>query len=261
MTSIYHGEETLITQQKGGQIKTWNICKNGYQVDATIDTNHIGFCRFQYVPEDNLLIAPSNDNEICIYNMKTSEVQSLNSDNSSKDDEKREMKLGQIMCFQHFRFSDQFYILAGYESGAFLTWDLRKNKIINEAKFEECPMSLDFSPEANRGIYGNSSDKLGIFGYSRNDMKLINRGDIAVKNPGTNCIRIRKDRKIFCSGGWDGRIRIFSWKSLRPLTVLTDHKAAITDIAYSDRKIDLWHSPIMATSGADGQISLWNLYN
>lgn len=122
-------------------------------------------------------------------------------------------------------------------------------------------MAFDFCPETNRGIYGNASDKLGIFGYIRNEMKLINRGDIPVKNAGINCIKIRKDQKIFCSGGWDGRIRVFSWKSLRPLTVLTDHKGAISDIGYSNEKVYLWKAPIMATSGADGQISLWNLYN
>lgn len=261
MTSIYHGDESLITQQKGGIIKSWSISNAGYQLDSTIDTKHVGFCRFHYVPEHNLLVAPSNDNEICIYNLNNSEVQSLNPDAISKSGEKSEKKLGQVMCLKHFEFCDQSYILAGYESGTFLTWELRKNDVINETKLEECPMSFDFCPNANRGIYGNTSDKLGIFGYTRNEMKLINRGDIAIKNAGINCIRIRKDRKVFCSGGWDGRVRIFSWKSLRPLTVLTDHKAAVTDIAYSEQKVDLWNSPIMATSGEDSQISLWNLYN
>lgn len=122
-------------------------------------------------------------------------------------------------------------------------------------------MAFDYCAETNRGIYGNTSDKLGIFGYIRNEMRLINRGDIPIKNAGINCIKIRKDQKIFCSGGWDGRIRVFSWKSLRPLTVLTDHKGAISDIDYSNAKVDLWKAPIMATAGADGQISLWNLYN
>lgn len=251
-----------MTQQKGGIIKTWQIHKAGYALENTEDTNHKGFCRFQYVADADILISPKNDNEIIIYNMKNMDVQhTLNANNVLNEREELPSQLGQIMCFRYITFSNQSYVLAGYESGTFLTWDLRTNNIINVAKFEECPMAFDFCCETNRGIYGNASDKLGIFGYVRNEMKLINRGDIPIKNAGINCIKIRKDQKIFCSGGWDGRVRIFSWKSLRPLAVLTDHKASISDIEYSNEKVDLWKSPIMATSGSDSQIALWNIYN
>lgn len=258
ITSIYHGEETLVTQQKGGILKTWNIEKAGYVMDMNEDTNHRGFCRFQYVPDTELLLSPKNDNDISVYDMKTNEVQHTLAPDAIEMDG---TALGQVMCLRHIRFSNQSYVLAGYESGTFLTWDLRTNNVINVAKFDECPMAFDFCSETNRGIYGNASDKLGIFGYIRNEMKLINRGDIAMKNPGINCIKIRRDQKVFCAGGWDGRVRIFSWKSLRPLAVLIDHKAAVTDIEYSNEKVDLWKAPIMATAGSDGQIALWNIYN
>lgn len=85
---------------------------------------------------------------------------------------------------------------------------------------------------------------------------------LTLKNPGTNVIRIRPDCKVFASGGWDGRVRIYSWKSLRPLAVLTEHKSgAITDITFSKSKVERWNAPIMAVSGMDGIISLWDLYN
>lgn len=247
-----------MTQQKGGILKTWNIEKAGYVMDMNEDTNHRGFCRFQYVPDTELLLSPKNDNDISVYDMKTNEVQHTLAPDAIEMDG---TALGQVMCLRHIRFSNQSYVLAGYESGTFLTWDLRTNNVINVAKFDECPMAFDFCSETNRGIYGNASDKLGIFGYIRNEMKLINRGDIAMKNPGINCIKIRRDQKVFCAGGWDGRVRIFSWKSLRPLAVLIDHKAAVTDIEYSNEKVDLWKAPIMATAGSDGQIALWNIYN
>lgn len=225
----------------------------------------MGFCRFQCIPEHNLLLSPSEENDIVIYNLNDLTVQntlSLGAIQQTNDSiVNNTSAMGSLMCMKLVRFSEQSYVLAGYESGTFLTWDLRTNSVINNAKFEECPMAFDFCSETNRGIYGNASDKLGIFGYIRNEMKLINRGDIPIKNSGINCIKIRKDQKVFCSGGWDGRIRVFSWKSLRPLTVLTDHKGAISDIDYTNGKVDLWKSPIMATSAADGQVSLWNLYN
>lgn len=105
-------------------------------------------------------------------------------------------------------------------------------------------------------------DKIATFTYQRQSMRFQRSTDIAMKNSGLNCVRIRNDQKVFCSGGWDGRVRIFSWKSLRPLAVLTEHKSgAIMDIAYSNGPVTMWKAPIMAVAGMDSQISLWNLYN
>lgn len=255
VTSITHLPETLFTQQKGGIVKAWQITGSGYVLDTTIDTKHIGYCRFHFYPEDNLMICPKDENSICIYNSDNYNLQTtlLSTDSG--------LKLGQIMCLKHIEMSGQRYILAAYESGDFLTWDLRTGKILHSITLEECPMALDYDPISNRGIYGGPSDQLGVFSYSRNSSEIIKSGDIALKNNGINCISIRKDQKVFCSGGWDGRVRIFSWKSLRPLAVLTEHKAAVVDISYSNDKVQLWNAPIMAASGLDGQISLWNLYN
>lgn len=98
--------------------------------------------------------------------------------------------------------------------------------------------------------------------YQRQSMQLQRSTDISLKNAGINCVRIRDDKKVFASGGWDGRVRVFSWKSLRPLAVLTEHKTgAIMDIVYSSGPVAMWKAPIMAVAGMDSQISLWNLYN
>lgn len=266
--SIYHGEETLVTQQKGGILKRWHIANAGYVLDSTNDTEHMGFCRIATDDNDRIYY-PNNDNEICIGKLNIDDDdQTMTLNPKGILDERKEppgitaQQLGNVMCIKPITISNQSYLLAGYESGIFLTWDLRTAGIINVAALEECPIAFDFCSEANRGIYGNTTDKLGIFGYQRNnDIKLINRGDICIKNPGINCVRIRKDQKVFSTGGNDGRIRVFSWKSLRPLTVLTEHRAAVNDIAYSPGKVDLWNSAIMACASTDGVISLWNLYN
>lgn len=258
ITSIFHRDDSLLTQSKGGVIKSWNIVKSGYELGNQIDGEHLGYCKLQCIPEHNMLISPRAQNDIVIHNLNDLKIQGILSPSSTHDEGNT---LGALMCMKLVKFSDQLYILAAYESGNFLTWDLRSNTVINTVKFEESPMTFDFCCETNRGIYGNASNTLGIFGYIRNEMKLMKHGNIPIKNPGINCVRIRRDQKIFCSGGWDGRVRVFSWKSLRPLTVLTDHKGAITDIDYSNSKVDLWNSPIMATSATDGQVSLWSIYN
>lgn len=263
MNSIYHGRETLVTQQKGGIIKQWSIANSGYELSRTENTNHTGFCRLLVDEENGRIFHATNENEIHIkkLNDNDNEILAILDPKSVSVGKKELMSLGYLMCVRCIMFSNQFYILAGYESGVFLTWDLRTNSIINMAQLEEGPCSFDFCSDTNRGIYSNIGDQLRVLSYQKNEMKLVTQGDIPVKNAGGNCIRIRKDQKIFCTGGSDGRVRIFSWRSLRLLTVLTDHRASVNDIVFSDGKVDLWKSPIMATTSNDGRISLWNLYN
>lgn len=248
----------MITQQKGGTIKSWHLTNSGYKLNTTLCTAHSGFCRFEYVPKDGILISPKDEDAIVVL-----DENDLNNTRITLIPAAAgvDTNLGQIMCFKFIDLSGQSYLLACYESGDFLTWDLRTGKVMDQQRFEECPMAVDYDPITNRGIYGGPSDQLGVFAYSRNTAELIKRGSIALKNPGINCISIRRDQKVFSVGGWDGRIRIFSWKSLRPLAVLTEHKAAVADICYSNDKVSLWKAPIMASSGLDGQISLWDLYN
>lgn len=258
LTCVHHRDNVLLSQQKGGIIKSWSLTNSGFIETATRATEHTGYCRFVCSPESEslLMASPTDENAIVLLNGDDLLVQqTLHAPTTQHP------SLGLLFCLQMVKVAGQMYLLAGYESGDFLTWDLRCGKVINAEKFDECPMAIDYEPNTNRGIYGGPSNKLGIISYDRNTMQLLKNGEIPLKNAGVNCINIRKDQKVFSAGGWDGRIRIFSWKSLRPLAVLTDHKAAIMDISYSSDKVALWKAPIMAAGGIDGQISLWDLYN
>lgn len=258
---VYHKDSFLLTQQKGGIITSWSLIGSGFVESAKLDTQHTGFCRFvcSNDPDNHTVITAKDDNTIILLNGHNLQVQQTLCSSSAAA--ATASSLGNLFCLQIIMVSGQMYLLGGYESGDFLTWDLRCGKVINSEKFDECPMAIDYELMTNRGIYGGPSDKLGIISYDRNTMQLKKLGEIPLKNAGVNCINIRKDQKVFSAGGWDGRIRIFSWKSLRPLAVLTDHKAAIMDISYSSDKVSLWKAPIMAAGGLDGQISLWDLYN
>lgn len=266
VTSVQKHEETLYTQQKGGQIHSWTLSNKGYTLESSSTTNHTGYCRTECIPDSNFLLSPLDKNSIVVLDMLdlTKVIATLTPSEEATTSETVTIdtnQLGNIMCLKHIPVGDQDYVLACYESGDFATWDLRTQKIVNCKRFEECPMTVDYDAATNRGIYGGPSDKLGVFGYQRNTMEIIKKSDILLKNPGVNCVKIRNDRKVFSVGGWDGRIRIYSWSSLRPLAVLSDHKAAVADIAHSMGRVSLWNSPIMGVAGQDGHISLWDLYN
>jgi guanine nucleotide-binding protein subunit beta-like protein 1 len=257
ITQIIHTPDELFTQEKSGSLKCFNLTNSGYKLSADLDTKHLGFCRIDHIPDKNLLVTPRNDNNIGIHTIPTMKEEQLLLASNVPD----RNNLGLILSLKHIQISGQTYILAGYESGDLLAWDLRCGKVISALKYDECPMAIDYDEVTNRGLIGGSGDKIHVFSFVRNTLDMVKKTEIGIKNPGIHCLKIRKDLKIFTSGGWDGRIRIFSWKSMRPLAVLTEHKNELMDIAFSPDVVAMWKAPIMAAAGIDGQITLWNIYN
>lgn len=144
--------------------------------------------------------------------------------------------------------------------GDIILWDYKTAKSCGHLKLREYITSVTFDPVTCRGICGNASNTLQIFTIDKS-LNITLKCEIPITNDGCNVVKLRSDRKIFVSGGWDGRLRLFSWKSLRLLVVLTEHKGAVTDVQFSPSIVRYWNANIMAASGADGTITLWNLYN
>lgn len=257
VTSLHHLPDMLISQEKGGRVTLWSMTNKSYVRQRTIEGEHLGFCRTALLC-NNLFFYPCGENSVGVLHVNDLDM----TPQMLVPDDVQLPKLGSITCLKPFESASQIFLLAGYESGHFLTWDLSSGLVVDLLQLEADPMSVDYDPVTNRGVVGGPGDKLITISYKRQSMQLQRGADIAIKNAGINCIRIRDDQKIFSTGGWDGRVRIFSWKSLRPLAVLTEHKnGGVMDIAYSEGKVNMWHAPIMATAGMDGQISLWDLYN
>lgn len=150
---------------------------------------------------------------------------------------------------------DSTKLMAGYESGDVVVFDLRTCQEVSRVNlFAGQPlMCFDYNGQRNLGIAGSSENSLELF---KMDKDLIERsGSIEITNPGLNCIKFRpSDLKIFATGGWDNRIRLFGSKKKNLLAVLDFHKDHINTIDFSVRNL-------MAAGSNDGIISLWDLYN
>lgn len=251
--NVHHTPDTLWTQEKGGCTKSWKVTESNYVLDQTLTPDYCGFCRCKVIESDNLLFLPQRDSQIDVHTLEGKQVMNLS---LSKD-----TKVGEVMCFKHLEISGNQFLLAAYESGDVFIWDLKTQKSISNLKLREFPLALDYDLTLGRGIYGNSSESIQVFSISKSDMKISLKCEIIMKNAGVNVLKIRNDKKVFVSGGWDGRLRVYSWKSLRPLAVLTEHKAALQDVCYSDCPISLWNAPIMAAGGMDSTVTLWDIYN
>ncbi|XP_058457978.1 guanine nucleotide-binding protein subunit beta-like protein 1 [Malaya genurostris] len=267
--NIAHTEDALITQEKEGYVKLWELTNSAYVLRHEIVTGHVGFCRFVYLGSRNpaipsTVIIPKNGPNISILCARTfCEREKLCEPTVNGKRHPLLPPLGTVMCLTPIELEGGIYLLAGYESGTIILWDLTTFKPMTHLQLyrNECPMDLDYDPVTNRGVCGGSSNEITVFSIDRKTFELEKKSMIIIKNPGVHRLKIRKDLKVFASAGWDGRIRIFSWKSLRPLAVLTEHKGELMDIVFSDEKVSMWKAVIMAAAGSDGQISLWNLYN
>lgn len=267
--ALTHTEDALLTQEKNDcAVKLWQLTNSAYVLRHELRTDHVGFCRFVFNPTAEggpAVIVPRGGSNVSILCGNTlAERQQL----SVEDGANGLPPLGTVMCFLPVQLaaSGMTYLLAGYESGTLILWDLNCSKVVSHLKLatadDECLMTLDYDPVTNRGVAGGSSDHITVFSLDRKTGEIRRKSDIGIKNPGVHRVRIRKDLKVFSSAGWDGRIRIFSWKSLRPLAVLTEHRGGeLLDLVYSEDKVSMWKAVIMAAAGSDGQISLWDLYN
>lgn len=251
---IIHTDTHLITQEKGGNFKTFCLSSSGYKDLALIQTDYPGFCRFDANTKLENIYVPAADSKVDIYNFEGEKINTLTPES--------EPKLGDPMCLKFVDFtSDRPCLLVGYESGWLYLWDLNTSQCISQLETKQCPMTVDYHEGQQRGIIGNASDVIQIFCIGRKDLSLEHKLDVNIKNPGINKVMTRSDGKVFASAGWDHHIRIFSWFSLRQLVVLTEHKQAVQEVVYSTQKVSLWNANILAAGGLDGAITLWNLYN
>lgn len=231
-------------------------------LDRELCTDNSSYCRMDACEKRNLVIVPRNDSQVQLLDGGTLESHAL----LAPFDEHGQ-PFGTVMAVKLVEISEEgVFVLGAYESGVVCLWDLSTGKLLHSAKLvtgEESPLTLDYDVVANRGVIGTTAEQIVVFSIDRRSCQLLDKKtDIAIKNRGVNRIRVRPhDQKVFASAGWDGRVRVFSWRSLRPLAVLTEHKRNVLDLVYSPGVVSMWKAPIMATAGEDSSIALWDLYN
>lgn len=229
-----------------------------------VQTNHTGFARALKINEKQLAV-PSEKSDILIFDLMESSLKSIQKLSYSGEE-----SCGQLMSLIAFNFStDTNYLLAGYESGHLVLWDLKESRMVHSLKFDFCLSNLDYDASTNRGILSSPMiTKIHVFGIDRAKLEIFHKEsdviDLQLKESskanGISALKIRTDKKCLIGGTCEGLINIYSWKSLRKLTTLRDHRNEITDIAFSSSAIDNFKSNISAIASIDGSVSLWDIY-
>ncbi|XP_033356961.1 guanine nucleotide-binding protein subunit beta-like protein 1 [Bombus vosnesenskii] len=242
--------DTLLVQHKCGLMKIYKKRETQWTAYKSINI-YCHFCRFKIFSENEIFV-PVKESTVGILSLNTFSVElKLNSCNFKN--------LGEIMAIKPLK--NEKLVLVAYEAGELILWDVRQSKVLSSLTVETCPMALDFDTTLSKGAIAGPTNNIQIFSLSV-DHLLHNKNKITMTNPGTSIITIRPDAKIMAVGGWDSRIRLYSWKTLKPLAVLNQHKDTVHDISYSIERIKAYDNKfIMATAAKDGYIALWDIYN
>ena len=246
------------TEGRNDSVKLWDIGDGSPVVKATFPlVNYLGFSSCDFISLDNgdsfLAIPGPNQECVTIFDVKTNcKICLIKHFDISKE--------GSVMQVKWINLSDELFILVLYESGCLTLWNWSNNSIINQIKLTENPMCVDFNEVTLQGICGTASESHFIFTVTKNGIVLENNFDII--NPGLSTCSSRPDGKIFATGGWDSRIRLFRWKKCKPLAVLTYHKQTVQCLSFSNTDVEHFPSGyILAAGSMDHNISLWNIYN
>ncbi|RDD47326.1 Guanine nucleotide-binding protein subunit beta-like protein 1 [Trichoplax sp. H2] len=271
--------EYFYSHGRDGKVNVWNLCGGGIDKVSSFASELTNFCKASTFSDacdltsgfilDNLNIIksccneiknwialPGPDSEITIKNIWNGEnVHKLNISNDGG--------LGMCMyskCIVNEHYGRP-YIMAGYECGDIILWDVAERKPLCQNKcFNEPVTCLDLTSTYAHGLVGSVERAITTVEINNMETLDVKRSAITIKNSGLNDIKIRPDNKLVATAGWDGRIRLFSMKSLKALAVLTYHTESISKLAFSYNNA-IGSKQLLVAGSRDGRISLWSIYN
>jgi ASTRA-associated protein 1 len=215
---------------------------------------------------------------------------------------------GMVMAVQLFHTSDKrlMRLVTGYEDGQVMVHQHAGSFSQPSSKWEKLAtckihsqpvLSLELAPGRDYFYTCSADAVVGKFAIpdASSPTKSVN-----TKHAGQQGISVRSDAKIFATAGWDGRVRVYSCKSMKEVAVLKWHKEgchstafaklldqtlptptnigedtlirregdesnAVTkrsalDIIKQERNLKAQNTHWLAVGAKDGKISLWDIY-
>ncbi|XP_030000425.1 guanine nucleotide-binding protein subunit beta-like protein 1 [Sphaeramia orbicularis] len=254
--STRESADNLISQGRDMQVCLWDLGEGRSKVVDSLWTGSVGFCQGSLLETNPgtclLAVAGEQTEEIKIFELpsKTPVCTLVPED-----------KLGMVMCIKLWQPDSGAgpLLLAGYEDGSLLLWDvIQRSKLSHVKAHPEPVMCLTFDTKRLKGISGSSEKNLSSWILdTQNNLQL--QDDVTLVNPGVSQLCVRGDSKLLASAGWDHRVRVFGWKKLRPLAVLQYHTDMVLSVAFSNHQDS--RQRLLAAGSKDQRISLWSIYN
>ncbi|KAM9194965.1 guanine nucleotide-binding protein subunit beta-like protein 1 isoform 2-T2 [Dugong dugon] len=252
LQTLPHGHQ-LLSQGRDLRLCLWDLAEGRNAVVDSVRLESVGFCRSTVLaraqPRWMVAMPGRGSDEVEILEMpsKTS-VCTLKPEADAKP--------GMPMClelWQQANSSPRPRLLAGYEDGSVALWDVSERKVCSRITCHTEPvMGLDFDSQKARGVSGSAEKVLAVWSLDeQQSLKVCRTHELT--NPGIADVTIRPDRKLLATAGWDHRVRIFHWRTMKPLAVLDFHTATVHCVAFAD-------DGLLAAGSGDRRISIWSLY-
>lgn len=243
-------DSNLLTQDKSCHLKVWTLKEDSPSCMYEKKFNNFSFCKINVLRNKLAIPQPNSMTEIHEYvSSSICRIARLSYPDES-------MKLGEVQQLKLFDHKSSLFTAIVYENGSLAIWDVDKSEVVSNFKITSAtPMAFDFDEEKLQGVCG-SNEKDVVFFKVDEQLQLTKIKEIEITNAGVGCLRIRPDKKVLAAGCWDGKVRIFSWKTCKLLAVLDCHKASILDVTFTFSN----QPSLMVASASDKKISLWNIY-
>ncbi|KXJ10486.1 Guanine nucleotide-binding protein subunit beta-like protein 1 [Exaiptasia diaphana] len=276
----------LISHGRDGFINVYNLAGGNAVLETKFSLPVFGFCKFSVLKNEystvrfplirNLIYSSFftnlhlfvivSDNRTWLATASSTQSQIDIVDVESKTilhklKPRDEKGYGMCMCVKLFVCPEtqQTKVLVGYEDGSIRLFDIGSGKMESQLRVHsESVMCMDMDLHTLKVVTGSADNKLVVTDLlSTNELKT--HREVEIKKPGIADVKIRSDSKIVCTGGWDNRIRVYSWKTLKPLAILNCHSETVNTIDYSPHLAD--SGMLMAAGSKDCKISVWSIYN
>uniref|UniRef100_A0A3Q1MAU3 G protein subunit beta 1 like n=1 Tax=Bos taurus TaxID=9913 RepID=A0A3Q1MAU3_BOVIN len=243
---------TPAAQGRDLQLCVWDLAEGRNAVVDAVHLESVGFCRASVLaegPQRWMLAVPGRGSD----EVQVLELPSKTSVSCLKPE--AGARLGMPMCLQLWQAesSPRPLLLAGYEDGSLALWDVSARKVCSRVACHSEPvMALALDPRRARGVSGSAEKVLAVWSLEGQQALQV-RGTHELINPGIADLKIRPDSKILATAGWDHRVRVFQWRTMKPLAVLAFHSATVHCVAFNT-------TGLLAAGSGDQRISVWSLY-
>ncbi len=250
----------ILSQLRNNVVKVWDFEKKC--ILSSINTDRAGFCKLAVLEssvESNLssccfAVSHCDYGKVNIYDCQTqTRVITLSADTPQDR--------GMCMCVYLYteESSGTVYIVGGFEDGSIVAWDSRNShkQLASIKVFSEPVMCIAMDGKNGGIVAGSATNEVVKLSLSVQEGLLKRLFTVEIKNPGVAAVSVRNDSKIFCTGGWDGRLRIFRWKNGQPLAVLNYHTSTVNSCLFIGTSP---YSNFIVCGSKDERISVWKIY-
>ncbi|KAL1918090.1 uncharacterized protein VTP21DRAFT_3356 [Calcarisporiella thermophila] len=262
----------IISQGRDNKLKVWELEDSASEPirmnspQRTIPVNSLNFCSF------SLCCGGSNQQLIALPGLERSDVVDIFDFNEMQPlfkniGEDVRKQTGLCMAIRLFKLESFYLLLVAYESGNVILWKLMDNveKVWSVKEHSGTALGLDVSSDCNWALSCGEDDKIVKYSLVETDKPVVRI--LTVKHAGVSNVKIRSDGRIFGTAGWDGKVRIFSSKTFKPLAILSYHTESVYALAFTN--VLSQEEPTeegeasknwVAAAGKDERISLWQIY-